>query len=264
MNLIPQSKRARAASFLMAACALFLCCLSFLPASLPAAADAREIIRQVEERLNGKTAVLKIAMIIITSRATRTMKMDSYAVGNEKSFIKITYPGKDYGITFLKIDDAMWQYVPRIEKIIKIPASMMLQSWMGTDFTNDDLVRESSISRDYDARIITENDESYEIELLPRPEATVVWGRLVMGVAKKEHLPKSVRYFDEEGVLVRTLQYTEVKQLGDRLYPSRWVMTPHDPEKAGNQTIIEITEAAFDVNIDEEYFSKRALQRFSD
>jgi len=246
-------------------CALFLLCLFLVCLPRLARADeAAEIIRQVEERLNGKTAVLKIAMVITTSRATRTMKMDSYAVGNEKSFIKITYPGKDYGITFLKIDDAMWQYVPRIEKIIKIPASMMLQSWMGTDFTNDDLVRESSISRDYDARIITENDQGYEIELLPRPEAAVVWGRLLMGVAKQELLPESVRYFDEEGVLVRTLQYTEVKQLGDRLYPSRWVMTPHDPEKAGNRTVIEITEAAFDVPIDEEYFSKRALQRFSD
>ncbi|MEW6288666.1 MAG: outer membrane lipoprotein-sorting protein [Thermodesulfobacteriota bacterium] len=264
MNLTTQSKRARAASFFMMTRAFFLCCLCLLPTSLPAADDAREIIKKVEERLNGKTAVLKISMIITTSRATRTMKMDSYSVGNEKSFIKITYPGKDYGITFLKIDDAMWQYVPRIEKIIKIPASMMLQSWMGTDFTNDDLVRESSISRDYEARITTENVDSYEIELLPRPEAAVVWGRLVMEVAQKELLPKSVRYFDEEGLLVRTLQYTEVKQLGDRLYPSRWVMIPHDPEKAGNRTIIEITEAAFDVPIAEEYFSKRALQRFSD
>jgi outer membrane lipoprotein-sorting protein len=235
-----------------------------MPCPLQAAIDAREIIRQVEDHLNGKTAVLKISMIITTRRATRTMKMDSYAVGNEKSFIKITYPGKDYGITFLKIDDAMWQYVPRIEKTIKIPASMMLQSWMGTDFTNDDLVRESSISRDYDAKLISENDEHYEIELLPRIEAPVVWGRLVMTVSKKDMLPAQVNYFDEEGALVRTLQYTEVKQMGDRLYPSRWVMIPHDKDKAGNRTIIEITEAAFDVPIDEQYFTKRALKRFSD
>jgi outer membrane lipoprotein-sorting protein len=262
MNVTPQIKRARGTSLLMASCALFLLCLCFMP-SLQAAGDVQEIIKKVEDRLNGKTAVLQISMIITTSRTTRTMKMESYSVGNEKSFIKITYPGKDYGITFLKIEDAMWQYVPRIEKIIKIPASMMLQSWMGTDFTNDDLVRESSISRDYDAKIIAENDDEYEIELLPRPEAAVVWGRLVMTVAKKEMLPESVSYFDEEGVLVRTLQYTEVKQLGDRLYPSRWVMTPRDEEKAGNQTIIEISEAAFDVEIDEEYFSKRALKRFS-
>ena len=245
--------------------ALFL--LGVLFACLPRLAradEAAEIIRKVEDNLNGKTAVLKISMVIKTSRATRTMKMDSYAVGNEKSFIKITYPGKDYGITFLKIDDAMWQYVPRIEKIIKIPASMMLQSWMGTDFTNDDLVRESSISRDYTAKIIAQSDTEYEIELLPQPEAAVVWGRLVMGVAKKELLPKNVRYFDEEGALVRILEYTEVKRLGDRLYPSRWVMLPQDKEKYGNQTIIEISEAAFDVEIDEAYFSKRALQRFSD
>jgi hypothetical protein len=244
--------------------ALFLLGLS-LCLALPARADeAAEIIRRVEDNLNGRSAVLNIAMIVTTSRATRTMKLESYSVGTEKSFIKITYPGKDYGITFLKIDDAMWQYVPRIEKIIKIPASMMLQSWMGTDFTNDDLVRESSISRDYTAKILSESDSEYEIELLPHPEAAVVWGRLVMGVAKREMLPQRVRYFDEEGALVRILEYTEVKRLGDRLYPSRWVMLPQDREKYGNQTVIEITEAAFDVPIDEEYFTKRALQRFSE
>ena len=263
MSQPPDIKRALGTRLLLVACALFLCCLFVAPSSLRAAEDIQEIIKRVEDQLNGKTAVLKISMIITTSRTSRTMKLDSYSVGKEKSFIKITYPGKDYGITFLKIEDSMWQYVPRIEKIIKIPASMMLQSWMGTDFTNDDLVRESSISRDYDAKIIAENDDEYEIELLPRPEAAVVWGRLVMTVAKKEMLPAKVSYFDEEGVLVRTLQYTEVKQLGDRLYPSRWVMTPRDEEKAGNQTIIEISEAVFDVEIDEEYFSKRALKRFS-
>ncbi|MBI5558324.1 MAG: outer membrane lipoprotein-sorting protein [Deltaproteobacteria bacterium] len=234
------------------------------PPRLARADEAAEIIKKVEDNLNGRSAVLKIAMIIKTSRATRTMKMESFSVGSEKSFIKITYPGKDYGITFLKINDAMWQYVPRIEKIIKIPASMMLQSWMGTDFSNDDLVRESSISRDYTAKILSQSDTAYEIELLPQPEAAVVWGKLVMGVAKPELLPQSVRYYDEEGVLVRILEYTEVKRLGDRLYPSRWVMLPQDKEKYGNQTIIEITEATFDVEIDEEYFSKRALQRFSE
>jgi len=260
MHVAPAVKRVWNTLMIMGFCALFLCCCP----SGAAALDAQAVIKKVEDRLNGQTAVMQISMIITTSRTTRTMKMESYSVGNEKSFIKITYPGKDYGITFLKIDNAMWQYVPRIEKIIKIPASMMLQSWMGTDFTNDDLVRESSISRDYHAEIIAENDATYEVELLPRPEAAVVWGKVVMTVSKKYLLPAFVSYYDEEGVLVRTLEYTEVKQLGDRLYPSRWVMVPHDKEKAGNRTIIEISEAVFDKPIDEAYFSKRALKRFSD
>ncbi|MCI5132049.1 MAG: outer membrane lipoprotein-sorting protein, partial [Candidatus Electrothrix sp. EH2] len=116
------------------------------------AGTAKEIIKKVEDNLNGKTAEMKITMTVKTKRAERTMKMQSWSVGKDKSFIKILYPGKDKGITFLKMDNSMWQYVPRIEKTIKIPASMMLQSWMGSDFSNDDLVRESSISEDYTVR----------------------------------------------------------------------------------------------------------------
>ncbi|MCW5207544.1 outer membrane lipoprotein-sorting protein, partial [Desulfobulbus sp. US2] len=108
--------------------------------------EAAELIRKVEDNLNGKTATMTLTMVVKTKRAERTMKMQSWAIGKDKSFIKILYPGKDKGITFLKLDNSMWQYVPRIEKTIKIPASMMLQSWMGSDFSNDDLVRESSIS----------------------------------------------------------------------------------------------------------------------
>lgn len=141
------------------------------------AKDTADIIRKVEDNLNGKTAVMKISMAVKTKRTQRTMKMESYSIGKEKSFIKILYPGKDKGITFLKIDNTMWQYVPRIEKTIKIPASMMLQSWMGSDFTNDDLVKESSISEDYTTTLLGETKDVYQVELRPTEEAAVVWGK---------------------------------------------------------------------------------------
>ncbi len=227
------------------------------------AGNAEDIIQKVVDNLNGKTAILEISMVVTTRRAQRTMKMKSYSVGQEKSFIKVLYPKKDEGITFLKIDNAMWQYVPRIEKTIKIPASMMLQSWMGSDFSNDDLVKESSLSEDYNPELLAETQEEYHVELHPKVDAAVVWGKILMAVSKEYYLPTRVSYFDEDGVLVRELSYTDVKPYGERFYPSLWVMTPKTEEKKGHETRISVSSAIFDSAVDESYFSKRALKRFS-
>jgi len=246
--------------FLVQPVLLFLFLLLTTPAH---ALDPAAIIRQVEDNLNGKTLFMKLSMTVHTKRTKRTMKMDSYSIGKEKSFIKITYPGKNKGITFLKIDNAMWQYVPRIEKIIKIPASMMLQSWMGSDFSNDDLVRESSISDDYQISLAGETDGEYEVLLIPHEDSAVVWGKIIMSVSKEFQLPTTVRYYDEDGLLVRTLSYEDIRRFGERFYPSRWVMQPMTDEKKGHQTIVIIDEARFDQEISGGYFTKRALKRYS-
>ncbi len=224
---------------------------------------ANDIIEKVVNNLNGKTAVMEISMVVKTSRTERTMKMKSYSIGQEKSFIKILYPKKDEGITFLKLDNSMWQYVPRIEKIIKIPASMMLQSWMGSDFSNDDLVKESSLSEDYDHTLLLETEGEYNLELHPKADAAVVWGKILMSVSKQYYLPLRVSYFDEDGVLIRELLYTDVKAYGQRFYPSRWIMTPKTTDKKGHETSITVSDVIFDKDVDENYFTKRALKRFS-
>lgn len=249
------------------------CCCSLLTTFLlvwftaladPASAeDGESIITKVVHNLNGETAIMEIEMVIKTSRVQRSMRMKSYSQGQEKSFIKVLYPKKDTGITFLKINNTMWQYVPRIEKIIKIPSSMMLQSWMGSDFTNDDLVKESSLKDDYNVRLLQETADSFQLELQPKIDAAVVWGKIMMVVSKKYYLPQTVSYFDEDGILVRKLLYTDVQAFGTRFYPSRWVMTPKSSEKKGHETRITVLSAIFDSSINEDYFSKRALKRFS-
>ncbi|MDA3786593.1 MAG: outer membrane lipoprotein-sorting protein [Deltaproteobacteria bacterium] len=243
--------------------ALFMALCLLLLSSAAHALPAADIIKRVEDNLNGETAYLQLTMVVQTKRSKRTMKMESWSKGTKKSFIRITYSGKDQGITFLKVDNAMWQYVPRIERTIKIPASMMLQSWMGSDFTNDDLVRESSISEDYLAELQGEDEAGYLIDLQAREEAPVVWGRIRMHVSRDYYLPTTVRYYDEDGQLVRILEYLEVQRYGERFYPSRWLMLPQSADKAGHQTEVIIDDAVFDEEIDEAYFSKRALKRFS-
>ncbi|MEN8141206.1 MAG: outer membrane lipoprotein-sorting protein [Thermodesulfobacteriota bacterium] len=239
-----------------------ICLLLLLPQPLWAS-EAQEIITKVVDNLDGKTAVLEFRMEVKTRRSKRTMTMESYSQGHDRSFVKILYPRKDAGITFLKVDKAMWQYVPRIEKVIKIPASMMLQSWMGSDFTNDDLVKESSLADDYESRLISEDERSHLLELIPRPEAPVVWGKIIMAVSRAHYLPEKVSYYDEEGGLVRELYYREVRKFGSHFYPSSWQMIPRTPDKAGHETNITVIKATFDEPVDPAYFSKRALKRFS-
>ena len=236
--------------------------LLFLPKGV-SAENVDDIMKRVVENLNGKTAVMEISMAVKTSRAERIMKMKSYSIGQVKSFIKVLYPKKDEGITFLKVNNSMWQYVPRIEKIIKIPASMMLQSWMGSDFSNDDLVKESSLYEDYTHKLISETEVEYNVELYPKVDAAEVWGKIRMSVSKEYYLPMSISYFDEDGGLVRELLYTEIKSYGKRFYPSLWIMTPKTADKEGHETRITVLGAVFDGVVDEEYFSKRALKRFS-
>ncbi len=227
------------------------------------AESASEVIEKVEENINGKTLDSKITMIVHTKKAKRTMKLQSLSIGKTKSFMKVLYPRKDKGITFLKLDKKMWQYVPKIERVIKIPASMMLQSWMGSDFSNDDLVRESSISEDYEQKIISQNNEIYKIELLPKEDATVVWGKVIMDISKKYYLPLIAKYFDEDGELIRILYYKDIKAYGDRFYPSYWEMIPQTKEKKGRKTIMIVDSAVFDKEIKSSYFTKRALKRYS-
>lgn len=140
---------------------------------------------------------------------------------------------------------------------------MMLQSWMGSDFTNDDLVKESSISEDYTTTLLGETKDVYQVELRPTEEAAVVWGKIIMEISKQYYLPTKVGYFDEDDMLIRELFYTEVQAFGDRFYPTKWMMIPKEPAKVGHETIIEISDAVFDGQVSESYFTKRALKRYS-
>jgi len=236
--------------------------LVLLLSALPLfAVTAPEIIKGVEHNIVADSGYSKITMSVTTSRGERTMEMESWNIGHDKSFIKILYPKKDRGITFLKIDTTMWQYVPKIEKTIKIPSSMMMQSWMGSDFTNDDMAKESSIVDDYEAVISAEDEATYTLTLTPRPDAAVVWGSIVMEVAKEHFVPLKAVYFDEDGVEQRTLVYSDVRVVDGRYLPMVMTLTPAD--KSGNKTVVSMEAVDFNARIEEERFTKSALKRYS-
>ncbi len=154
------------------------------------AQDAKEIVQKANDLVMGKTSSGTTTMTIERPTWTRTVSMKTWSKENDYYLILITDPARDKGQVFLKRENDMWNWMPAISRMIKIPPSMMNQSWMGSDFTNDDLVKMNSIVEDYNHTIIAQETigdfDCYKIELMPKENAAVVWGKLIMWVAKDE------------------------------------------------------------------------------
>ncbi|MGE0021214.1 MAG: outer membrane lipoprotein-sorting protein [Draconibacterium sp.] len=227
------------------------------------AQDLEEVIRRADEKFRGNSSRGEMSMIIERPTWSREVTMKNWTLGNHYSLIYITAPAKEKGQVFLKRNKEMWNWVPTIERMIKIPPSMMMQSWMGSDFTNDDLVRESSLAKDYTHKLLGEEKmagyDSYKIELIPNDDAPVVWGKIVMWVSKADYLWLKGEYFDEDGVLVNTEILTDIKQMGNRKMPTRLEMIPAD--KPGQKTIMIFRNIEFDVKIDESFFSQQNMKK---
>jgi len=227
------------------------------------AQDIKEIIRQADEKFRGSSSQGTMTMIIERPNWSRTVTMKNWTMGNDFSLIYITAPAKEKGQVFLKRHKEMWNWVPNIERMIKIPPSMMMQSWMGSDFNNDDLVKESSLAKDYTHKLLGEDEiqgfECYKIELIPLDDAPVVWGKVIMWISKKELHWLQAEYFDEDSYLVNTEILTDVKKMDDRVMPTRMEMIPADDE--GNKTVLIFESMKFNVKMDESFFSQQNMKR---
>lgn len=225
--------------------------------------DGRTILDRVERLLWGSTVQGEYEMIITTPRWQRTLGMRVWMERPRRSFIRILSPAKDAGIGSLRIGSEMWNYLPNVERVIKIPPSMMLQPWMGSDFTNDDLVKESSILDDYTHQVTgtttVDGQEAYLVEARPKPEAAVVWGLVLYLVRKRDFMPLKQEFFSERGDLVRVLSFSEVRSVGGRTMPTRWEMRPVG--KPGKVTTVLLKDAVFDRPVDEAIFTQRNLQK---
>lgn len=227
------------------------------------AQTATEIVKKSEELLKGDSSRGRFMMTVTTPDYTRKMEMESWWVGNDKALIVIKSPKREAGNKTLKIGNEMWSYLKNTETTIKIPPSMMLQSWNGSDFTNDDLVRESNLIEDYDLSLAGEGnvdeEECWKIELVPNENAPVVWGRLYYWVRKSDYLPAWIEYYDEKGTLIRTMHYSDYQIMDNRKVPTRWVM--ESQTKDGHQTEFAILDMEYDIKISDRIFSFRELER---
>jgi len=227
------------------------------------AQTAKEIIKKVDDKMQGNSNRSVMKMTIVRPDWKREVTMKGWALGRKFSLILITSPARDKGQAFLKRDNEMWNWQPSIDRVVKLPPSMMLQSWMGSDFTNDDLVKESSVVDDYTHTFrkdtVIDGRQAYQIEMIPKPEAAVVWGKVIVFVDKEELNQLLVRYFDEDGALVNTMVLSDIKPIGGRVLPCRLEMIPFDNPK--QKTVMEYLELEFDLDIKEDFFSMQNMKR---
>ena len=222
--------------------------------------SALEVVKRMDEQAYGGHVSSHVKMTIERPKWTRTMEMKSWSIGNDFSIILITSPAREKGISYLKREREMWNYQPTIDRVIKLPASMMSQSWMGSDFKNDDLVRQSSIVNDYTHSFSnSQSDGHYVIESIPNPDAPVVWGRVKMWIDKKNMIQTKVMFYDEDDDLVQTIQASRVKKLGDRYLATYLELEPAD--EPGKKTIMEYLEMDFKTKHNPDFFSIQRMKR---
>ena len=226
------------------------------------AQSAREIIDRVDRLMRGESSIARFTMDIQTENWDRSLTLRAWSLGTEHALIRVEAPQREAGTATLRADQEVWNYLPRVDRTLKLPSSMMAGSWMGSHFTNDDLVKESRLVDDYEIEIefngTRDGVEVWEFLLVPLPEAPVVWGKILYQVSKESLLPIWTRYYDESDELMRTMTYSENRMMGSRLVPT--VMTIRPADKPGESTVIRYHELDFDVDLDEDYFSLRNLR----
>ena len=223
---------------------------------------ARMIVEKVDELYRADTSEALVEMEIITPYWQRTLKMNVWSKGMDKTFIRILEPKKERGIATLRIGNEMWNYLPKINKVMKIPPSMMMSSWMGSDFTNDDLVKEFTFLESYHFQMSTV-DEPEEgilyIKCKPKEGLPIVWGHVTIAVRKKDTMPLWQKYHDEKGKLMREMIFKEIKTFGSREIPSVMELIPRTKE--GHKTSMRYLEARFDIALDDDIFTLRNLRK---
>ena len=215
------------------------------------------LLTKIDELYRSDSAMATLQMHITTPNWQRTLELQSWSRGLDDTFIRVLSPKKDRGVATLKIANDMWNFFPKINKVIKVPPSMMMGSWMGSDFTNDDLVREVSLVEQYSVTL-TENESLYVLQLLPKQSTVTVWGKVEVEILKENLLPTQQRYYNEQGQLMRTMVFDEIKDFSGRLLPARMTMIPHN--KTGHKTVVEYTQLKFDVPFQQDIFSLSHLQ----
>jgi outer membrane lipoprotein-sorting protein len=220
-----------------------------------------ELLRATDDAARGEQSIAVMRMDVKTSNYERAMKMQVWAKGAEKTLVKILEPAKDAGVATLKVDDNLWNYLPKVDRTMKVPAGMMSGSWMGSHFTNNDLVREDRLSEDFTcsftAKPETNPERHYVITCIPKPTAAVVWGKVVAHV-QEDLAPVKLEFFDEKGILVRTMSYSDIRTIDGRVTPMVMELIPH--EQPGEYTRITFESLDLDAKLSDDVFTLQSLK----
>jgi len=224
------------------------------------AARAREIVEKMDELYRSDSSVALMEMEIVTPHWQRTLKIKAWSRGMDHTLLRILEPKKERGMTTLRVENEMWNFLPKTNKVIKIPPSMMMSSWMGSDFSNDDLVKEYTFVKDYLFEM-TEGEDPVDgqltIKCTPKKDRPIVWGHIILAVRDGDYLPVWQKYYDEKGKLMREMVFKDIKDFGGRTIPSVMELIPVNKE--GHRTTIRYLEASFDIPIPKDTFTLRNL-----
>lgn len=237
--------------------------LLIIPVVLTGQEDALKIVQKANEKYRGRSNYTEMTMTIIRPEWSREMSIKGWSLGEDYSLMLVTDPPRDKGVAFLKRGKEIWNWQPRIDRAIKLPPSMMSQSWMGSDFTNDDLVQQSNLVTDFTHELLREENmegrDCYVVEMIPKRNAAVVWGKLILWIDKSEYMQLKTEFYDDAGFLVNTMTGTDITDFSGELLPARLEVVPED--EPGNKTVVEQKKIIFDVDLDTDFFSIQNLKR---
>lgn len=219
---------------------------------------AIELLERVDNLYQQDNSHAVMTMEITTPDFSRSMSMESWSIGLDYSLVRVLEPKKERGVSTLKRENDMWNYLPKIKKVLKVPPSMMMGSWMGSDFTNDDLMREGSWVDEFDVAL-SEDDSTYTLDLVAKPNTVTVWGKMQIIIDKSNLMPVKQVYFDEDGTPMREMLFSEVKTFDDVLLPTVMELKPLNKPENVTRVIYESME--FNVDIDEDFFSLQNLKK---
>ncbi len=227
------------------------------------AQDATEIARRAYLKMEGQSQYAQMTMQVQRPRWSRTVKFKFASKGTDYALVLITASAKEQGQTFLMIKNQMWMYNPRVNSLIKIGPSMMSQGWMGSDYSNDELMNEGSIVKDYTHKILgsekIQGRACWKIELTPKPGKNIVWGKQILWIEKKDYLILKSELYDEDGYLVKTQIASDIKNMHGRIIPTKFTIIPE--EEPENKTILTIVDIKFNVNIPNSFFTIQNMRR---
>jgi len=223
--------------------------------------DLPAVIKHFEDLYRSDSSISEVVLSVTKPRRQRNLAMKVWTQGQERVLVLIQSPAKEKGMATLKVDRNLWNYLPRIKRTIRIPPSMMQASWMGSDFTNDDLVREASLSQDYSCELIgpSQTPPGWSIRFHAKPGVVGLWKRIEWIVSRDGMLPLEAKYYDRKDRLSRIMTWSDVRELGGKTLPARMTLIPTDKE--GHKTEMVYQRIDFEKDVPNSMFSLSRLEQ---
>jgi outer membrane lipoprotein-sorting protein len=225
------------------------------------APDLEAVTRRLDDLYRSTGTIARLEITMVTPRQTRTMRVRTWSRGQDRALLVIEQPARDAGTATLRVDRNLWNYLPRISRTMRVPPSMMLSSWMGSDLTNDDLTQSASYRRDFVGAVVGRSDapSGWLVRYDAREGVVGLWRRIEFVISDDATLPREARYFDRRMRLARIMRFEDVREMDGRRVPTRMVLEPQDQE--GRRTEMRYLSVDFDASVPESTFSLTELEQ---